>query len=93
MPLLYNIARHPSNSLANCIVDITRCICYNNSIQTQKEPQVDELKIRFDQEENKYYVYFNGPFGQCAYQSEPFDTLFEAEAFKQDQEDSAGEEE
>ena len=50
---------------------------------------MDELKIRFDQEENKYYVYFNGPFGQCAYQSEPFDTLFEAEAFKQDQEDSA----
>lgn len=54
-----------------------------------KDPAMDELKIRFDEEENKYYVYFNGPFGQCAYQSEPFDTLFEAEAFKQDQEDSA----
>jgi hypothetical protein len=50
---------------------------------------LDELKIRFDEDENKYYVYFNGPFGQCAYQSEPFDTLAEAEAFKQEQEDSA----
>ena len=50
---------------------------------------MDELKIRLDQEENKYYVYFNGPFGQCAYQSDPFDTLAEAEAFRQEQEDSA----
>lgn len=50
---------------------------------------MDELKIRFDEEENKYYVYFNGPWGQCAYQSDPFDTLAEAEAFKQEQEDSA----
>jgi len=50
---------------------------------------VDELKIRFDEEEHKYYVYFNGPFGQCAYQSNPFDTLEEAEAFRQDQENSA----
>ena len=48
-----------------------------------------KLKIRFDEEEGKYYVYFNGPFGQCAYQSDPFDTLGEAEAFKADQEDSA----
>ena len=50
---------------------------------------MDELKIRLDQEENKYYVYFNGPFGQCAYQSDPFDTLEAAKAFKQQQEDSA----
>ncbi len=50
---------------------------------------MDKLKIRFDEEEGKYYVYFNGPFGQCAYQSDPFDTLFEAEVFKQEQEDSA----
>jgi hypothetical protein len=50
---------------------------------------VDKLKIRFDKEENKYYVYFDGPFGQCAYQSDPFNSLEEAEAFKQDQEDSA----
>jgi hypothetical protein len=50
---------------------------------------MDKLKIRFDEEESKFYVYFNGPFGQCAYQSDPFDTLAEAEAFKQDQEDSA----
>jgi hypothetical protein len=48
---------------------------------------MDELKIR--EEEGKFYVYFNGPFGQCAYQSEPFDTLTEAEAFKQEQLDSA----
>lgn len=48
---------------------------------------MDELKIRED--EGKYYVYFNGPFGSCAYQSDPFDSLAEAEAFKQDQEDSA----
>jgi hypothetical protein len=50
---------------------------------------MDELKIRFDEEENKYYVYFDGPFGQCAYQSDPFDTLAGAEAFKRDQEDSS----
>ena len=56
---------------------------------------MDKLKIRFDEEENKFYVYFNGPFGQCACQSDPFSTLAEAEAFKQDQLDSAdyGEEE
>jgi hypothetical protein len=50
---------------------------------------MDELKIRFDKEENKYYVYFNGPFGSCAYQSEPFDSFAAAEAFKQEQIDSA----
>ena len=50
---------------------------------------MDELKIRFDEEENKYYVYFLGPFGQCAFQSDPFLTLAEAEAFKAEQEDSA----
>ena len=47
---------------------------------------MEELKIRED--EDKFYVYFNGPFGLCAYQSDPFDTLVEAEDFKQDQEDS-----
>ena len=50
---------------------------------------MDTLKIRFDELENKYYVYFNGPFGQCAYQSDPFDTMEAAEAFRQDQIDSA----
>ena len=50
---------------------------------------MDELKIRFDELAGKYYVYFNGPFGSCAYQSDPFDTLAEAEAFKQEQLDSA----
>ena len=49
--------------------------------------KMDELKIRED--EGKFYVYFNGPFGQCAYQSEPFDTLEAAEAFRQEQIDSA----
>ncbi len=48
---------------------------------------MDELKIRED--EGKYYVYFNGPFGSCAYQSDAFDTLEEAQAFKQEQVDSA----
>ena len=61
---------------------------YNIYIQTQKDFKMDKLKIRFAEDEGKYYVYFNGPFGQCAFQSDPFDTLFEAEAFKQDQEDS-----
>ncbi len=70
-------------------LDSVRFFLYNIYIQIQKGSKVDELKIRFDEEEKKYYVYFNGPFGSCAYQSEPFDTLFEAEAFKQDQEDSA----
>jgi hypothetical protein len=50
---------------------------------------MDELKIRFDEEENKYYVYLNDAWGHCTYQSDPFDTLDEAEEFKQDQEDSA----
>ena len=48
---------------------------------------MDELKIRED--DGKYYVYFNGPFGQCAYQSDVFNTLAEAEAFRQEQLDSA----
>ena len=50
---------------------------------------MDELKICFDEDDGKYYVYFNGPFGSCAYQSDPFLTLAEAEAFHQDQIDSA----
>jgi hypothetical protein len=50
---------------------------------------MDELKIRFDEEEKKFYVFFNGPFGSCAYQSDPFDTLEAAEAFRQEQLDSA----
>ena len=49
---------------------------------------MNELKIRLDEEENKYYVYFNNPFGGCAYQSDPFDTLAEAQTFRQEQEDS-----
>jgi hypothetical protein len=49
---------------------------------------MDELKIRKD-EEGKYYVYFNGPFGQCAYQSDPFDTEQEAKAHLQEQLDNA----
>jgi hypothetical protein len=50
---------------------------------------VFQLKIRFDEDDLKYYVYFNNPFGSCAYQSEPFNTLEAAEAFKRDQEASA----
>lgn len=50
---------------------------------------VDKLKIRFDTDEFKWYVYFEGPFCSCAYQSQPFDTLYEAEAFRQNQLDSA----
>jgi hypothetical protein len=48
---------------------------------------MDELKIRED--EGKFYVYFNGPFGHCAYTSDPFDSLEEAEAFQQEQINSA----
>ena len=62
-------------------------ICYNTCIVIKKVPTMDELKIRED--EGKFYVYFNGPFGSCAYQSDPFDTVEAAEAFKQEQEDSA----
>ena len=50
---------------------------------------MDQLRIRFDAEENKYYVYFTSLFGSCAYQSDPFDSLSEAEAFRQEQEASA----
>ena len=50
---------------------------------------MNELKIRFDEEVHKYYVYFNGPFGSCAYLSDPFDTLEAAETFQQEQLDSA----
>jgi hypothetical protein len=48
---------------------------------------MDELKIRED--DGVWYVYFSGPFGQCAYQSDPFPTLAEAEAFLKEQLDSA----
>ena len=48
---------------------------------------MDQLKIR--EGEGKFYVYLNGPFGSCAFQSDPFDTLEEAEEFKQEQLDSA----
>lgn len=48
-----------------------------------------EFKIRFDEDEGKYYVYFNGPFGHCAYQSDPFDTIEAAETFLQEQIESA----
>lgn len=48
-----------------------------------------ELKIRVDEDEGKYYIYFNGPFGSCAYQNDPFDTLEAAVAFRQKQIDSA----
>jgi hypothetical protein len=48
---------------------------------------MEELKIREDS--GKFYVYLNGPFGSCAYQSDPFDTLEEAKEFKQQQLDSA----
>lgn len=89
MPLLYNRVKVLSNCLVNQKVDTNVNSRYNKHIQKHKETKLDELKIRFDEDDNKYYVYFNGPFGQCAYQSEPFDTLAEAEAFKQEQEDSA----
>jgi hypothetical protein len=44
---------------------------------------MNQLKIRED--DGKFYVYFNDPFGSCAYQSDPFDTLEAAEAFRQEQ--------
>ena len=48
-----------------------------------------ELKIRFDDNELKYYVYANDAWGNCVFQSDSFDSLFEAEAYRQDQLDSA----
>lgn len=50
---------------------------------------MSELKIRFDESNQKYYVYFNDAWGNCVFQSDPFDTLKEAQDFKDDQEDSA----
>jgi hypothetical protein len=50
---------------------------------------MNELKIRFDKEGCKYYVYFNDAWGNCVYQSDPFDTLEDAKAFKEVQDDSA----
>jgi hypothetical protein len=50
---------------------------------------MDQLKIRFNTEQGKYFVYFNSAFGHCAYESDPFDTLAEAEDFLQEQMDSA----
>ena len=75
--------------LGNTLVDPIFPFCYNTCIVIKKESVVDQLKIRFDKEEGKYYVYFIGPFGSCAYQSDPFDTLEAAEAFRQEQLDSA----
>jgi hypothetical protein len=77
------------DKLVKPVLDQSGVFLYNINILIQKVSKMDELQIRFDEDEGKYYVYFNGPFGSCAYQSDPFNTLEEAEAFKQDQEDSA----
>lgn len=37
----------------------------------------------------KIYGYFNSPVGQCAYQSNPFNALAEADALQQGQANSA----
>ena len=47
-----------------------------------------QLNIRYDEGEQKYYVYFTDAWNNCVFESEGFDTLIEAESFKQDQEDS-----
>ena len=51
--------------------------------------QMNTLKIRFDEDEAKYLVYFLNAFGHCAYQSKGFDTLAAAEAFRLTQIESA----
>jgi hypothetical protein len=66
-------------------VDRSGKTCYT-IVKLEKGTKMDELKIRED--EGKFYLYFNNPFGSCAYQSDPFNTLAEAEAFKQQQLDS-----
>lgn len=48
-----------------------------------------EINIRFDQEENVYYVCFNDAWGNCVYQSDPIDSEDEAEAVRQEMYDSA----
>jgi hypothetical protein len=48
-----------------------------------------ELNIRYDEDEQKYYVYFEDSWGNCMFQSDAFDTLEEAEEFQQEQLESA----
>ena len=50
---------------------------------------MNDLQIRFDEDELKYFVYFLDAFGHCAYQSEGFDTLAAAETFRLTQIESA----
>ena len=48
-----------------------------------------ELNIRYNEDEQKYYVYLDDPWGNCMFQSDAFDTLEEAEAYRQEQLESA----
>jgi predicted RNase H-like HicB family nuclease len=48
-----------------------------------------ELNIRYNEDEQKYYVYFEDPWGNCMFQSDAFDTLEEAEEYQQEQLESA----
>jgi hypothetical protein len=44
-----------------------------------------ELNIRYNEDEQKYYVFFEDSWGNCVFQSVAFSTLEEAEAYQQDQ--------
>jgi hypothetical protein len=48
-----------------------------------------ELNIRYDEDEQKYYVYFEDAYGNCVFQSDAFDTEDEAEEFRDEQLESA----
>ncbi len=51
--------------------------------------ELTELHIRYDEDEQEYYVYFEDAWGNCLFQSDAFDTIDEAEAYRQDQIDNA----
>lgn len=48
-----------------------------------------ELNIRYNEDVQKYYVFFEDAWGNCMFQSDAFDTLDEAEAYREEQIESA----
>ena len=44
-----------------------------------------ELKIRYDEDEQKYYVFFEDAYGNCVFQSDAFDTEAETEEYREEE--------
>ena len=44
-----------------------------------------ELNIRYDEDGQKYYVFFEDAWGNCFFQSDAFDTESEAEEYREEE--------